>query len=143
MNNIQVGFIPSDKINLIWEQVSPLLQTVIDRPQYGYDIDYIKELLNTGKSWLVCAFEENIIIACFVCKQIDYPHRKVLYVSMGAGEPAIKWKMPVVDFMKQGARNIGASHIEWHGRKGLEKLFADVAQFQHVAMIIPIGEENG
>ena len=60
-----------------------------------------------------------------------------------AGEDLENWKYDIVEFLKEGARNIGATEIECRGRKGFEKVFDGIAEFKHIALVIPVEKDNG
>jgi len=55
-----------------------------------------------------------------------------------AGKDMYRWKDEILEFLKVGARNIGATEIEYRGRRGFEKMYKDIAEFKHIAITVEV-----
>jgi len=135
---IKIGQIPADNVDQVWESVSPGLQHVLDMYDNRYTLEHVKQQIKMGYWWLVVVTEDSKLIGTFTCSPVEYADYTVLMVQMGVGEPMSHWRDIAIEFMKEGARKIGASFIEWRGRKGFMKAFSDVAKVKHVSMVIPV-----
>lgn len=141
--NIKIGQVPAEKIPTVWGQIEDGVKSVLDMYDQHITIDEIKLYLGTGNYWLVIATKDNKLIAALICSVEEYYNKKVMFVHVGFGTLMNEWKMPMIDFIKQGAKAMGASEIEWRGRLGFMKAWSDVARIKHVSMVIPVEMQNG
>jgi len=138
LSKINIGFIPAKNLDKVWLRVSPMIQKVIDKPKPEHDILDVYASLKNEKAWLVLISDESEILAAYICAQADYPRKRIMYVNMMVGKDMYRWKDEILEFLKVGARNIGATEIEYRGRRGFEKMYKDVAKFKHVAITIEV-----
>ncbi len=140
---IKVGLVAIEHIPEVWDDVVNGIQHVLDMFDTRVTLDEVQKGLIMGKYHLVLATNDSTLIGTFICSIEQYVDYKVLFVHVATGEPMEDWKYPVIEFMKQGAIKSGAQMIEWRGRKGMIRAFADVAKIKHVSMVIPVENDNG
>ena len=140
---IKVGQVPAENLSNVWADIVPGVQHVLDMYDNKVTLDNVKQQIEQGYWWLVLATDENKLIGTFICSCEEYADYSVMFVHVAVGEPMSDWKYPIIEFMKQGAKAMGANCIEWRGRKGMMKAFSDVAKIKHVSMVIPVENENG
>lgn len=136
---MSIGFVSSEKLDIVWNDVSIIITeelNKIKRPELNI-LDVYNSLM-TKRSWLVLITENNKVIGVLVCTQSDYPQKRIMFIHICVGSGIEKYKLYILDFLKEGARNIGASEIEWRGRKGFEKIFQGLATFKHLALTIEV-----
>ena len=138
MDEIKIFQISIDKINTVWNSVEEGISNVLDMYDSVMTLEQIKQKLLDNKFWLIVVLKESKLIASLICSCEQYHNRKVLFVHIGFGVLFDEWKMPVIEFLKLGARKIGATEIEWRGRPGFAKAYRDIGKIKHVSITVPV-----
>ena len=81
----QVHTVAPDKVNEVWDEVSPLLNVAfLNHDDVDYGIEYLKKELVSGKQHLFLVVEDEKIIGAYTMELIDYDnHRVALTTCMG------------------------------------------------------------
>ena len=115
-----VGAVPASMIEIIWDQVEPLIQRVIDKAPQDLSMDRIKSDLIAGNTLLVVISRKGVIIAANVL-QVDTLDTglKILYIPITAGDDLDLWMEDFLELAKRIAKD--HSCVELRGlsvRKG-------------------------
>lgn len=115
-----IGAVPATMIEIIWDQVEPLIQRVIDKAPDDLAMNKIKNDLICGNTLLVTISRKATIIAIHVM-QVDTLDTglKILYIPITAGDDLELWMENFLEYAKLVAKDHGC--VELRGlsvRKG-------------------------
>ena len=134
----KIGFISKEHINEVWQDVEPFVRHVVDMHDADLTIDDIHVGLLEGHYWLVAVTNESKLVGVFVCSLEILKQVKTFFITICCGIDLANIKDEIIVFMKEGAKGVGASVIEWRGRHAFIKAFRGVAKVKHVAMTIDV-----
>ena len=110
--------IPPESIERIWFTVEPFLQLALDEGNGTYDIEDIKDNLDSGKDILLVAMNGAEIIAAGTLEIVQYPQKKVMNMFLGGGTLLKDWEEDAMDTIYNIAKDQGADSIYLQGRDG-------------------------
>jgi|TARA_R110000803_G_C11957997_1_gene318394 hypothetical protein len=118
--------IPSDKILMLWDEVSPLLYPAVERSHGRWTMQTLLAALKEGRQQLWIVFEgEEPIKGVGTTEILDYPNRKMLAVQYLGGKGLDTWGLSFLDIIEDFAKAAGCSGIEATARKGFWKWFQE------------------
>ena len=114
--------IPSDKILMLWEEVSPMLAPAVERSHGRWTMEFLLDALRSGQQQLWIVFEgEQPIKGVATTEILDYPNRKMLAIQYLGGKDLDTWGFSFLEIIEDFAKAAGCSGIEGTARKGFWK----------------------
>ncbi len=114
--------IPSDKILMLWEEVSPMLAPAVERSHGRWTMEFLLDALRSGQQQLWIVFEgEQPIKGVATTEILVYPNRKMLGIQYLGGKDLDTWGFSFLEIIEDFAKAAGCSGIEGTARKGFWK----------------------
>jgi len=114
--------IPSDKILMLWEEVSPMLAPAVERSHGRWTMEFLLDALRSGQQQLWIVFEgEQPIKGVATTEILVYPNRKMLGIQYLVGKDLDTWGFSFLEIIEDFAKAAGCSGIEGTARKGFWK----------------------
>tara|TARA_R110000824_G_scaffold68302_7_gene176823 strand:- start:611 stop:1063 length:453 start_codon:yes stop_codon:yes gene_type:complete len=114
--------IPSDKILMLWEEVSPMLAPAVERSHGRWTMEFLLDALRSGQQHLWIVFEGDQPIKGVATTEIlVYPNRKMLGIQYLGGKDLDTWGFSFLEIIEDFAKAAGCSGIEGTARKGFWK----------------------
>jgi len=112
--------IPPEQIEDIWIQVSPLLEKALNKNPGDIDLELVRERLESGEYLLMCAIENDKILASFAVELVN-EKRKTANIVLCGGERMDDWLDQFMDTIKPLVRDQGCEAITIMGRAGWQR----------------------
>jgi len=112
--------VPREAIDIVWGDVSSLLNKAILTSGGKYHIDDIYENLTKGyyNLWLIVDDKDGEkVIAALTTRIIWYPNRKAMAMDWVGGKRMMEWLPKAMEILTDFAKDCGCSHLEGYGRK--------------------------
>lgn len=143
---MMVSLIPQEHVHECWPDVQEFMDKAAEYTFGRYHEDDIYDLVTQRPDYnLWVAFEEGpVYYGAVVTGFTDYPNKRVLTMHFCGGDEIDRWKAPMLALLRRWAKDTQCNAIEFTGRKGWVKLFAnDGNQVQWVTCELPLGDSNG
>ena len=117
--------VPRGALDIVWADVSGMLNKAIETSEGKYHIDDIYEDLTKGyyNLWLVIDNKrDEKVIAAITTRIIEYPNRKAMAMDWVGGRRMTEWLPIVMNRLISFANDCGCSHLEGYGRKAWMKI---------------------
>ena len=117
--------VPREAIDIVWGDVSGLLNKAILTSGGKYHIDDIYENLTKGyyNLWLIVDDKDGEkVIAALTTRIIWYPNRKAMAMDWVGGKRMMEWLPKAMEILTDFAKDCGCSHLEGYGRKAWSKV---------------------
>ena len=117
--------VPREAVDIVWADVSGMLNKAIETSKGKYHIDDIYEDLTKGyyNLWLVIDSEKDEkVVAAITTRIIEYPNRKAMAMDWVGGRRMTEWLPIVMNRLISIANDCGCSHLEGYGRKAWMKI---------------------
>jgi len=117
--------VPREAIDIVWGDVSSLLNKAILTSGGKYHIDDIYENLTKGyyNLWLIVDDKDGEkVIAALTTRIIWYPNRKAMAMDWVGGKRMMEWLPKAMEILTDFAKDCGCSHLEGYGRKAWSKV---------------------
>jgi len=117
--------VPREAIDIVWSDVSSLLNKAILTSGGKYHIDDIYENLTKGyyNLWLIVDDKDGEkVIAALTTRIIWYPNRKAMAMDWIGGKRMMEWLPKAMEILTDFAKDCGCSHLEGYGRKAWSKV---------------------
>lgn len=119
---VQVTIVPPIHIQIVWEQVEPLLHPAVERSNGRWTTDFVYQALMAGQKHLWVVFEESNGISCVaVTSVMTYPGKKMLSIDFLGGDGINKWSFKLLEVLNNFAKDAGCNGIEAYARLGFWK----------------------
>ena len=120
----KVFLLEAEDIDLVWDDVVPLIEKALQHAEGELVPDDIKKHLDKGDLRLWIALEGKETIAAMVTEVIQYPRKKIVRVITLAGKDMDMWYdfLPMIE--GYAIRN-GCSSLEAWSRKGMARKLKD------------------
>ena len=120
----KVFLLEAEDIDLVWDDVAPLIGKALQHAEGELVPDDIKKHLDKGDLRLWVALEGKETIAAMVTEVIQYPRKKIVRVITLAGKNMDMWYdfLPMIE--GYAIRN-GCSSLEAWSRKGMARKLKD------------------
>jgi hypothetical protein len=120
----KVFLIEPDDIELVWDDVVPLIERALQHAEGELIPEDIKTHLDKGDLRLWIALEDKKTIAAMVTEIIQYPRKKIVRVITLAGRNMNMWYdfLPMIEGY---AISHGCSSLEAWARKGMKRKLKD------------------
>ena len=107
----------------IWPEVSDYVTRALNLTLGQINADTVLEKIKTQdmQLWVIA---ESAILGAMVTEILIYPNRKILRVVTLGGEGWDNWGSDIVETLDSYAKYVGATGIEFVGRKGWSKKLA-------------------
>jgi hypothetical protein len=140
---MMVSLVPPDHVHECWPHVQEFMRKAA-RYTYGrFHEEDIYDLVSQRSDYhLWIAFEEGPkYYGAVVTGFSEYPNKRVLTMQFCGGEQISEWKDPMLALLRRWAKDTKCDAIEFTGRKGWVKLFANDGNRVHwVTCELPLGE---
>jgi len=118
----QVHTVAPDKVNEVWDEVSPLLNVAfLNHDDVDYGIEYLKKELVSGKQHLFLVVEDEKIIGAYTMELIDYDNHRVALTTCMGGKKV--FNKNTVQQCEDWARSQGATKIRAYAKEAQARLF--------------------
>jgi len=143
---MMVSLVPPGHVHECWPSVQEFMDKAAEYTFGRYHEDDIYDLVTQRPDYnLWVAFEEGpVYYGAVVTSITEYPNKRVLAMQFCGGDEIDRWKDPMLALLRRWAKDTQCDAIEFTGRKGWVKLFAnDGNQVQWVTCELPLGDSNG
>jgi len=107
--------VPSEDVEFIWRQTSPLLIKALDET---YNLEDIYEGLIDDRMQLFISWNNDRVESAIVTEIAKYPQSKVLRYFLAGGSNLDNWLDNLQQVVEKFAKLQNCTHIEVAGRKG-------------------------
>lgn len=107
--------VPSEDVEFIWSQVSPLLEKALDE---SYNIVDILYGIITDRMQLFISWNNDRVESAVVTEIAQYPQSKVLRYFLAGGTNLENWLERIQEVIEKFAKKEKCTHLEVAGRKG-------------------------
>ena len=114
-----------NEIEDIWHKVKPLLNKVLQKMDFYYTINDVKEMLLKEEAQLWTSYEETQLDSVCITRILIHPKYKYLEIITMAGS---KQSFECLKSIEKWAKDIGCKKIKLEGRIGWKKLLPDYSQ---------------
>ena len=117
--------VPRAATDIVWGDVSGMLNKAIQTSAGKYHIDDIYRHINEGfyNLWLIIDDKEDEkVIAAITTRIIEYPNRKAMAMDWIGGKRMMEWLPIAMERLSSFAKDCGCSHLEGYGRKAWSKV---------------------
>jgi hypothetical protein len=117
--------VPREAVDIVWGDVSSMLNKAIETSGGKYHIDDIYQHLTEGyyNLWLIIdEGKEEKVIAAITTRIIQYPSKKAMAMDWIGGTRMMEWLPIAMDRLISFAKDCGCSHLEGYGRKAWSKV---------------------
>ena len=117
--------VPREAIDIVWGDVSSMLNKAIETSGGKYHIDDIYQHLTEGyyNLWLIIdEGKEEKVIAAITTRIIQYPSKKAMAMDWIGGKRMMEWLPIAMDKLTSFAKDCDCSHLEGYGRKAWLKV---------------------
>jgi hypothetical protein len=111
----EVGRVPIEHIEFLWDQTSPLLKKALDET---YSIQDIKSGLINDRMQLFICWNNEKVESAVVTEIAQYPQSKVLRYFLAGGSNLDNWLERIQEAIEKFAKKENCTHLEVAGRKG-------------------------
>ena len=114
---MRVSAVPKETVKYIWKDVERVLKKSVSTAVGKMDlIDVLRGILDdTYVLWVV--FENDIIIAAFTTRIIQYPRRRSMALDWVGGNRMREWQDMCIKVVVSFAKENNCQHLEGYGRK--------------------------
>jgi len=115
--SVSVGYIPLDKLHLVWDTALPLLRPAVER-QDDIQLTQVVDEICSGSLllWMVHVDEEPVM--ALTTRVIEYPNRKAVAIEWVSGSKMTEVMAPVLNTIERFAEAHGCDTLEGPGRPG-------------------------
>jgi len=113
----------NDRIEEVWDQVTPLISNALRYSYQEYDLEDIKQGLLDRDMQLWVAFREDMITTCMITRILKFPKAKHLVILIYSGED-VKRMLPFKEKLYEWAKGQGCTSVQLYGRPGWERVLA-------------------
>jgi len=118
----QVHTVAADKVNEVWDEVSPLLnKAFLSHDDIDYGIGYLKVELVNGSQHLFLVVEDEKIIGAYTVELIDYDNHRIALTTCIGGKGL--FNKNTVQQCEDWARSQGATKIRAYAKDAQARLF--------------------
>jgi hypothetical protein len=140
---MMVSLVPPEHVHECWPAVKGFMDKAAEYTYGRYHEEDIYDLVTQRPEYnLWIAFEQGPVYhGAVVTSLTEYPGKRVLAMQFCGGDEIHLWKDPMLALLRRWAKDTQCDAIEFTGRKGWVKLFAnDGNQIQWVTCELPLGE---
>lgn len=119
-----------------WETLQPMVQRALDHANGELHTDDVYIRIQERLMQLLVVVAQDRIIGTLVTEVVDYPRKRKLRVVLCAGEGLDSWVDEAQRRLDEGARAVGATEIEWSGRRGWMRYFKDRPGFKESYLVM-------
>jgi hypothetical protein len=101
------------------------VRDAVAHSQGKYETEDVLALVLEYDYPLWIAFDGDDIKGAVITRFIDYPRKRYLSLEMCGGKDSAEWKKPMLDMLRNWAKDNKCAAIEAHGRVGWERVFRD------------------
>ena len=120
----KVALVEAEDIDMVWDDVSPLIEKALRHAEGELIPDDIKKHLDSANLRLWVALKDKDVIAAMVTEIIQYPRKKIVRVITLAGKDMSLW-YDFLPMLEGYAIRHGCSSLEAWSRKGMARKLKD------------------
>lgn len=107
-----IAAVPATMINVIWKDVAPHLQRVVEVANDEITLESVKERLLSADALLVCICRLDEIVACNVVEVRTFDSGiKALYIPIVGGDEMDNWYKQFLEVCKALAKDLGCREL--------------------------------
>lgn len=125
MSEVRVSAVPKELVPTIWPQVEQYMEDAVAYSSGKYSTSDVLDLVLEYDYPLWIAFYGSDIKGAVITRFIDYPRKRYLSVEMCGGTDRVAWQKPMLEMLRNWAKDNKCDAIEAHGRVGWERVFKD------------------
>jgi len=117
--------VPTEYVDECWSKIEPFVIEAVEATEGRYLVSELYEMAKDSKNNLWVSFDDHEYKGFVLTSVNKYPQRKILAMNFCGGKDFKDWKTPIIDTLKQFARDYECDSIEAYGRKGWSKILKD------------------
>lgn len=140
---MMVSLVPPEHVHECWPHVQEFMKGAAEYTFGRYHEEDIYDLVSQRPGYhLWVAFAPGpVYYGAVVTGFTEYPNKRVLTMHFCGGKEIHRWKDPMLALFRRWAKDTQCAAIEFTGRKGWAKLFAnDGNQIQWVTCELSLGD---
>lgn len=122
---IEVSMVPTEYVDTCWGKIESFVKEAAEATEGRYSFDELYEMAKDSRNNLWIAYDEDDVKGFVLTSINTYPQRKILSMNFCGGIEFKSWKTPIIDTLKQYAKEYGCDSLEAYGRKGWAKMLKD------------------
>jgi hypothetical protein len=121
IHTLQLSAVPAEAIELVWQDVEPMLQKAIDASGGRYStISILAALLRKELGlWVVLDYETPV--AAITTRVAEYPNGRALALDWIGGARMREWLPLAHDVFSRYAKDHGCTELQGYGRRAWER----------------------
>lgn len=130
------------QIQLVWEDLRPLVLSALKYSNGCYTLEDTRRALLSGKAQLWIATEGTELRGMMITEIQQYPQKKVCFIRLSAGEDLNRWEH-LWDVIEDWAISIGCDLVHSWGRPGWKKKAKERGySMDYVVYVKPLRDED-
>jgi len=127
MSELLITAIPQNLVEVVWEQVQPLIERVVNKAPDDLSVWAIKKRLVDGQTMLIAISEGSKIVAVNVLSLEDLDSgKKVLVIPITAGDRMAEWMDDFFEVVTKIAKDFGCEELRGMSvRKGWMRILKE------------------
>ena len=127
MSELLITAIPQNLVEVVWEQVQPLIERVVNKAPDDLSVWAIKKRLVDGQTMLIAISEGSKIVAINVLSLEDLDSgKKVLVIPITAGDRMAEWMDDFFEVVTKIAKDFGCEELRGMSvRKGWMRILKE------------------
>jgi hypothetical protein len=115
--NLTFGLVPAQVLDIAWADVAPMLEKATNLMPNKFDVDSIKQSIESGVYTLWIVMDGTKAVAAIVTRVIEYPKRRALAMDWIGGGRMSEWLPLAQSTLERYARDNNCAHLEGYGRE--------------------------
>ena len=122
MTNLCLSKVSVSLVDLLWDEVEPLLQKAVDKANGEMTTEELKEQILNGETLLYTVDDTDYIVAAVTFQKRHFDNGKeVLVILTAGGERLYEWMDDVLEEANNVGRESGCEDVYVVGRSGWKK----------------------
>lgn len=124
-----------DTVVVAWPRIAELLQPMIDVAHGELSsTGLLRRVLNDELFVYGCVDDQGLLVAAVMTTITDFPDtgKRILEAPFVGGSRMSEWLPPLLETLKDVARNLGCTHLRGCGRPGWERVHPEFKKIRTV-----------
>lgn len=115
-DDVRISPIRPDFLDTVWPAVIAALSPAVGTAKGKFEIEDVRTDILDGTLVLWMVWRDNLPIAFFTTRIIQYPRRRAMALDWVGGKKMTSWMNLALDEVEAHARRNGCQHLEGYGR---------------------------